>query len=250
MATVFLAWQSPTQTRAWYPIGRLDADPAEGVYRFRYVRGAQRAKERDNLQPLLSFPDLTKQYESKELFPLFRNRILSRRRTAEFQEYLAALDIGQGEPDPLAILAISEGRRQTDTLEVFPKLSVNADGAFQCRFFVHGSRHVTDTAQARMGRLESGEELRVAIEMNNPATGLALQVQTSDYHMIGWSPRYLVADLVRAIGHDFRGVSARVVKANPGRAISRYGLMVELLGTWPKGVLPMSTDDFSELVHC
>ena len=32
----------------------------------------------------------------------------------------------------------------------------------------------------------------VGLELNNPATTLAVQIQTTDYHMIGWAPRYLL----------------------------------------------------------
>ncbi len=242
MATVFLAWQSPTETRAWYPIGRLEADSAVGPFRFCYVRGAQKAQREAGLQPLVSFPDFERQYASEQLFPLFRNRILSSERE-EFDDYLRSLDLRPDVADPLEILAITEGRRQTDTLEVFPKIKVDEDGMFRCRFFLHGWRHVTKPAQERIDHLEQNAELRVAIEMNNPATGLAVQVQTTDYHMIGWTPRYLVIDLVRAIGEAFTEIKATVVKMNPSPAPSQQRVLIEMTGTWPARFEPMSSED-------
>ena len=247
MATVFLAWQSPRENRAWYPIGRLDADSSTGPFRFRYVRGAEKACREEGLQPLISFPDFKRHYESEVLFPLFRNRILSPQRE-EFEEYLQALDLRPEEAGPLEILAISEGRRQTDTFEVFPKISPHEDGSFDCRFFLHGWRHVTLAAQERTNILKSGEELRIAIEMNNPATGLAVQIQTMDYQMLGWTPRYLVIDLVRAIGDAFKEITARVVKVNPAPAPSQQRVLIEISGKWPQQFEPMSNEDLKDLI--
>ena len=55
--------------------------------------------------------------------------------------------------DPVEILAVSGGERQTDTLEVFPKITKAADGSFSCRFFLHGWRHVNQGARERILQL-------------------------------------------------------------------------------------------------
>jgi hypothetical protein len=47
--------------------------------------------------------------------------------------------------------------------------------------------------------------------LTNPATQLAVQIQTQDYHVIGWSPRYLVSDLVNAIAKAPGEYAAKVV---------------------------------------
>lgn len=53
------------------------ADVPARHYVFGYTRGAERAEREAGLRPLESFPDFHRRYESAELFPLFRNRILS-----------------------------------------------------------------------------------------------------------------------------------------------------------------------------
>ena len=169
MTTLFLAWQDTSRSRGWYPIGRLDADTAKPLYQFHYVHGAERAHEEAGLRPLASFPDFRGQYQSEELFPLFRNRILGSDRE-DFGEYLRLLNLRPDEADPLEILALTEGRRQTDNLEVFPKIIRNPDGGFRCRFFLHGWRHVSEPARQRLLELQGGEMLRVVLELNNPAT--------------------------------------------------------------------------------
>jgi hypothetical protein len=113
---------------------------------------------------------------------------------------------------------------------------------------LHGSSHVNEAAQERLQKLEPGDRLNIALELTNPATGFAVQVQTDDYFMIGWAPRYLVADLARAIAASPGKFAAHVVRLNPLPAPLRQRLLVELRGQWPAGQEPMSTDEFVPLV--
>lgn len=92
MSTLFVAWQAPDPTRAWFPIGRLDASADRADYVFRYTNGALLAQERAGFEPLLAFPEFDRRYEATELFPLFRNRVLEPNRK-DFAEYLQWLDM-------------------------------------------------------------------------------------------------------------------------------------------------------------
>lgn len=244
--TLYLAWQDKRLTRAWFPIGRLDVSPAEGAYRFRYLKGAERAHAQAGFEPLLDFPDWKKTYESSVLFPLFMNRIIPVGRR-DFAEYLRMLDLPEGS-EPADILEVDGGYRATDSFEVFPRIETTSDGAFRCRFFLHGTRHVNEAAQQRIDRLQAGERLNVTIELTNPATGMAVQIQTEDYYMIGWAPRYLVDDLVRAIAESAGGYGAKVVRVNPVPAPSKQRLLVELSGRWP-AYEPMMRGDFEPLAN-
>ena len=247
MRTLFLAWQDKAVSRAWYPIGRLDADENRSSFQFRYTRGAEMARKNDGLEPLDSFPDFHKIYTSSDLFPLFRNRILGEGRE-DFKEYIRQLGITSEHVDPLDILALTGGERQTDNLEVFPKIDRLENGGFRCRFFLHGWRHVNSSAQHKLLSLEGGEHLRVAVELNNPATVLALQLETpDDYHMIGWAPRYLVTDLFHAICESPNYINATVVKVNPSPAPSKQRVLIEIKGRWSDTYEPMSTPEFQPL---
>ena len=244
--TLFLAWQDKARSRKWFPVGRLDVRMADSLYRFRYVRGAQRAQEQSGFGPLYDFPSFERSYEASDLFPLFQNRVLDPKRL-DFQEYLQRLALPD-QADPIEILSVDEGRRATDSFEVFPKIERSEDGAFRCRFFLHGSRHVSKEAQLRLESLELGENLYVAIELNNPVTEAAVQIQTEDYHMIGWAPRYLVGDLLSAIAEAPSEYKANVVQVNPVPAPSKQRLLVELSGHWPS-YEPMTQNDFEPLVN-
>lgn len=243
--TLFLAWQDKARTRQWFPVGRLDVDTNAALYRFRYTHGADLAHEKAGFPPLMDFPDLKKDYRSSRLFPMFQNRVITPGRP-DFASYLQRLDLPL-EADPIKMLSVDGGFRATDSFEVFPKIERRDDGAFRCRFFLHGCRHVNVAAQQRLESLQAGEALYVTLELTNPATQMAVQLQTTDYSMIGWAPRYLVSDLVAAIAKAPGDYQAQVVKVNPIPAPSKQRVLVELRGHWPDHD-PMTTDEFRPLV--
>lgn len=245
--TLFLAWQDKEKSRQWFPVGRLDADmdTEAARYRFRYINGARRAQEVAKFPLLVEFPDLEGDYYSEELFPLFGNRVIAKGRPDRL-DYLRNLDLDE-DADPVEVLSVNGGYRVTDVYEVFPKLVRRDDGDFACRFFLHGWRYVNAGAQERIKRLQNGEELYVTLELTNPVTRIAVQMQTTDYHMIGWAPRYLMADLAAAVAESPR-YSARVVRINPLPPPSRQRVLVEMSGRWNVHE-PMESDDFMPLVR-
>ena len=194
---------------------------------------------------LLEFPSLEEDYKSSELFPLFKNRVMNRKRP-DFAEYLRSLDFSE-EADPIEILAINGGHRVTDSYEVFPRIEKDDTGQFTCRFFLHGLRRVNQDSRDRVNRLEPGEKLYLTLELTNPATGLALQIQTEDYHMIGWAPRYLVNDLSAEMT-EAPEYSAHVVRANPPSVSSMHSVLIEMSGRWERHE-PMSSEDFTPLAY-
>lgn len=244
--TLFLAWQDKRGevSRPWFPVGRLDVEPS--FYRFRYIRGAKRAEKEQGFLPLLDFPILTSEYQSSELFPLFRNRIIAPGRP-DRADYLDNLGLPEN-ADPVEILSVSGGYRVTDAYEVFPKLEKGPDGSFICRFFLHGYRHVNETALNRIEDLKPEEQLYLTLELTNPATGLAVQIQTTDYHMIGWTPRYLVSDLARAMAESPDKYTAQVVQVNPQSAPMKQRVLIEMRGYWDPQHEPMKGKDFQPLV--
>ena len=244
--TLYLAWQYKRETsREWFPIGQLDADVDRSEYHFRYTGGVCRAQSEVEFPLLMEFPDMEKKYQSPVLFSTFKNRVIMPGRP-DFEAYLHNLALPKT-ADPIEILSMSGGRRVTDAYEVFPKIEKREDGSFTCRFFLHGWRYVNSQAQERIKNLVSGENLYVTLELTNPATGLAFQIQTEDYHMIGWTPRYLVHDLAMTMEETRANYEARVVRINPQSAPINHRVLIEMSGRWDKHE-PMSSDDFKPLV--
>ena len=244
MKSLFLAWQTPSASRAWFPIGRLDADVANEAFEFAYTQGAVEAQRKGEFSPLLAFPDMQQRYTSRELFPLFKNRVLDPKRK-DFAEYVDWLALDANHRDPIEILSITGGERQTDSLEVFPKLEKADDNTFRCRFFLHGARYMRADSQARLLQLAEGESLHVSVELTNPATGLAVQLQTLDYALVGWAPRYLVEDICNAVSGGACDVRATVIRLNAAEAPENRRLLVELAGCFKDDYQPMSSPSFS-----
>jgi hypothetical protein len=243
MKTLFVAWQAPNPTRAWFPIGRLDVSRDPQKYEFRYTCGALEAKEQAGFDPLLAFPEFNARYESSELFPLFQNRILSPNRK-DFGAYLRWLGLSADEAeDPIEILSRTGGQRHTDSLEVFPKIKKLTDGTISFRFFLHGLRHAPVSAQERVKNLIENEQLQVAIEVNNPATRYAVQLQTHDRHLVGYAPRYLVNDLRSALLEQ-DSIQAKVCHLNLTDAPFEQRVLVELTGGVPPDFEPMNSKQY------
>ena len=248
--TLYLAWESRQPRPAWYPVGRLDANVEESQYRFRYTGGAKRAQEVAGFPLLMEFPSLDKEYKASKMFPLFDNRVMNSKRP-EFAAHLLNLGLTEN-ADPVEILAINGGRRVTDAYEVFPKIEKTANGKFTCRFFLHGWRYVNQSSRERITQIEEGDKLYLTLEMANPATGRAVQVQTMDYYMIGWVPRYLVYDLFVALKDDQK-YSARVVRVNSVSVPTvppvphNLRVLIELKSQWQNHD-PMDSEDYQPLV--
>ena len=84
-------------------------------------------------------------------------------------------------------------------------------------------------------------------ELANPATRLAVQIQTTDYQMIGWAPRYLVRELAKAMAEKPRDYAVRVVQVNPLPQPSKQRGLIEMRGKWD-GCEPMEGDDYRRVV--
>ena len=243
--TLFVAWQHNGSGRLWFPVGRLDVDVDDVGFRFRYTKGASRAKKTMCFAEFHQFPNLEIAYTSDALFPFFRNRIIAPNRPDRLN-YLDVLDLG-ADAGPYEILSVNGGTRVTDSYEVFPMLSKGDDGSFSCRFFPRGRRHVTEQARLRTDRLGQSEGLNLSIDQSNPVDEPAIEIRTRDNVRIGWTPRYLVRDLAAVLSQDPHSLHARVARLNPVPAPSRRRLLIELNGNWVSHT-PMRDPDLIPLV--
>ncbi|ETD64805.1 hypothetical protein Q458_04875, partial [Escherichia coli ATCC BAA-2209] len=84
--SVYVAWQSP-DSRDWHVIGNLQNKGT--YYSFNYTRGVENLGK---FTPFSGMEDLYKTYISEDLFPLFKNRLLSSRRP-EFPYFIQWLGL-------------------------------------------------------------------------------------------------------------------------------------------------------------
>ncbi|WP_313137664.1 HIRAN domain-containing protein [Stutzerimonas nitrititolerans] len=187
--TVYLAWQAP-EARDWHVVGALIEHSDK--YVFHYTQGAIRA---DNFVPFSGMEDLRKSYISRELFPLFQNRLLSHRRP-EYPSFLKWLGLSTAEATPANILARSGGTRGTDQLQVFKRVEIDPTGHYKHFFFLHGLGYLSSSAQERVDSLKSGEELALCLDNQNSHDSSAVIVRAKNpAEIIGYCPRYLSKDV-------------------------------------------------------
>ena len=99
-------------------------------------------------------------------------------------------------------------------------------------------------SENRLRSIQAGERLSLVVELNNPVTRFAVQLQTHDYYTIGWAPRYLVEDLAKVMAEAPHVYEAHLIRVNPAPAPYKQRFLVELKGKWPEGFKPMSSPEF------
>jgi HIRAN domain len=243
-AALFVAWRGgDANNGSWGPVGRLEYD--DGLYRFYYTQGARTVK---GFRPFSQMEDLDQVYESDELFPLFANRLLSRRRP-EYDAYLQWGGFPRGsQPDPIALLSVTEGRRQTDSVEVFPCPVPDANGCYLNKFFLHGVRWMSAEARQRLLTLKVDERLYVMMDVCNSRDPNAVAVRTdSDRTLIGYVPRYLAADvweLWRQCRPEFLQLFVQQVNQD---SPMQQRLLCRMQACWPEGFQPCAGEAFQPI---
>jgi hypothetical protein len=240
MNSLFVAWRPPMPDQVgWRPVGRLEHDG--NLFRFWYTRGARKP----GFRPFTQMEQLDRVYESAELFPLFANRLLSESRP-EYEAFMrwSGFDINDP-PDPILVLGVTEGLRQTDAVEVFPCPAPDAEGCYFNKFFLHGIRWLPDAAVERIGRLEENEVLKLMLDSQNEYDPQAVAVRTeAEPMLVGYVPRYLAQD----VGQLFSRCGVDYVELNVARvnrdAPSQNRVLCRMRACWPDGFQPCRGEDF------
>ncbi len=238
---LLVAWRSGQPERGgWGPVGRLEYDGA--VYRFVYTQGARTLA---GFRPFPKMENLEEVYESAELFPMFANRLLPTRRP-EYEAYLRWSGFDSiNPPDPISILGVTEGMRQTDAIEVFPCPVPDKQGCYVNKFFAHGLRYMSPMAQERVAQLTEGESLLLMADFFNKADLQAVALRTeNDRILVAYVPRYLARDVWKLLVEcnlDF--VSVRVERVNRDAPLQQR-LLCRMNACWPNGFKPCSDPAF------
>ena len=244
---VFIAWRSGTPERgAWSPVARLQH--VDGEYHFVYTHGARTLT---GFHPFPGMPDLDEVYRSQTLFPLLTNRLLSRSRP-EYDAWLTWSGFDpKFPPDPLAVLGVTEGIRQTDALEVFPCPQPDLQGRYQTRFFLHGLRHASQQARARLETLKAGDALHVELENDNPRDPRAVAVMTDGAQRLrlGYVPRYLARDARALVAPGaMDAIELRVARINSAAPL-QMRLLCHLTAPWPRDFEPCAEEAFQPIAE-
>ena len=249
MSCLFVAWQAPLD-RKWFPVGRLTYNGTR--FRFVYTKGAGIAHRDCGFQPFGSFSALDGFYESAELFPLFANRVPPTDRE-DYGDFAQWLNVPRDSADPVAMLARSGGRRQTDTLELLPCPERDPEGAYHIHFFAHGLRYLSSESHARISRLKAGDDLLAALDFQNPHDTRALILRTNDAFpgdrfIVGYCPSYLLGDTFELLT-QCPSLSFEVERLNPPPAPLQFRLLCNMTTCWPKDFRPFSSEEYQPMAN-
>ena len=241
---LFVAWQNPA-TRRFYPVGRLaqiDTPDHQGCFEFVYLQGVLEA---DGFEPFISFPNLHRIYQSHELFPMFDNRVVSRKRS-DFSSHIAELGLPEGTVNPITILSRSSGRRMTDTLQLFPLPEFEPEIGYRTWFWAHGIRHLANPPEERIASLVPEEQVFVQPDPTNPVVPNALALWTRDDICIGYMPSYILEDIATLNGLNTL-CRIFVERVNPPPAPIQQRILLRMESSWPQQFVPYSTARYQPL---
>jgi len=241
--TLFLAWKDPISPN-WFTSGRLTF--ARGIYQFVYTQGVKEAEEKCAFKPLSSFPRLDEIYTSTQLFPIFANRLMSRARP-DYSSFIEWLNIPKDENHPMAILARSGGERQTDTLAVFPCPEVDEQGHYHLYFFSHGLRHLPSSAIERINQFAPGKRLWLQYEFQNHYDDQALILNTEDHYIVGYCPRYLLAEVFELLRQN-SNLEVRVERVNKPSTPFQFRLLCKMSVNALDDFRPFSSLQYQPLI--
>jgi hypothetical protein len=241
---LFVAWRSGDETHGeWGPVGMLVHDGV--LYRFCYTKGAQKLR---GFKLFPSMDILDNVYESEALFPLFANRLLPETRP-EYEAYLRWGGFVQEYlPDPIAILGVTGGIRQTDSIELFPCPARDTEGCYQNKFFLHGIRWMLPAAIERVNRLIPGEQLLLMPDPCNSHDPNAVAVRTDiERTLIGYVPRYLARDILELL-YNCRpyGIVIVVDRLNTDAPLQQR-VLCRMNSCWPDNFKPCQGEEFQPI---
>jgi hypothetical protein len=189
--------------------------------------------------------NLDQVYESDELFPLFANRLLADSRP-EYEAYLRWSGFDkENPPDPIVVLGVTEGIRETDSIELFPCPVPDAQGCYLNKFFLHGVRWLPPAAVERAARLSQAEPLKVMLDLQNDHDPQAVGVRTqSERMLIGYVPRYFARDVWALVQQcDVSGIQLLVDRVNRDAPLQNR-VLCRMHACWPSGFEPCNGEDF------
>jgi hypothetical protein len=245
MRKLFLAWQNP-ETRRWFPIGQLTFDGEN--YCFVYTHGVKQAQSESNFRLLHSYPKLDRIYTSPEIFPLFSNRLMRTSRP-DYWDYIKSLNFSPGETHPMTILARSEGRKATDTFEVFPDPERKEDGTYEIHFFVRGLRYMPEASIERVNQLQPQEILYLMHDIQNTFDSHALLLRSKQSHNLGYCPRYLTADITQLLQLNPRSILVEVEKVNPAPNPMQFRILCKMKMKAEDDFNFFSGEEYQPIVH-
>jgi hypothetical protein len=226
---LILTWKN-SKDAIWIPVGILEY--RDNQYYFKYTDNIKKVK---NFIPFGKMSDLNKTYVSEELFPIFKNRLLSKSRP-EYEDFLRWLDIDKSLNHELLELSISRGIRATDELQLYPIPQKNEVGQYEVLFFAHGVSHINKTHFERLHQLKPNDKLLLLKDVQNEIDPHALVLRTRDkpIELLGYCPSFFAQDFSKLMKlNGSKNVHVFVKKLNIDAPL-QFKLLCKLTTKWPE----------------
>ncbi|WPU22475.1 HIRAN domain-containing protein [Cedecea neteri] len=228
--SVYVAWQAP-DTHDWHVVGNLQSRKAE--YVFNYTKGALTSSK---FTKFSGMNDVKETYVSEDLFPLFKNRLLSPRRP-EYPKFIHWLGLDDSNAEPIEILARSGGMRSTDQLQMFKRIEIGNDGKFEHFFFAHGLSYMPESANKRVSSLKAGDCLCLCLDVQNGYDKAAVIIRAENpAEIVGFCPRYFANDIKSMLLDDASSIKLSVERISDD-APHNYRLLCKVEGKVSQGFL-------------
>ncbi|MFQ2807267.1 HIRAN domain-containing protein [Aeromonas caviae] len=224
--SVYVAWQDP-ESRFWHVVGCLRE--LENGYLFNYTKGALASEK---FTKFSGMDDFNTKYISEDLFPLFKNRLLSSRRP-EYKKFISWLGLNSenaSEINPIEILARSGGLRATDQLQMYKPIEIDSEGNIEHYFFSHGLSHLTASSDARVSALKEGEKLYLCPDPQNKYDSSAVIIRADKpAEIVGFCPRFFSGTISKLLHDEPLNLSLAVERISHD-APYQYRLLCKLSG--------------------
>lgn len=241
MKKIFLALQDP-ESRSWFPVARVEM--LYDYYVLHYTKGVEKFP---------GFPGFGRMnkldcaYFSKDLFPLLKNRVISRSRT-DFSAFAGWLGRDGSALTAFDELAVTGGLRGTDTIELIPVPEISEKGLYEASFFIHGFRYLSPDARQEFLQLVVGDELSLVPEPENETDVHALRLtRGGESQFVGYVPRYFSLEFSTLLRAKGREVSVKVARVNDGAPFA-FRVLCNLVAPWPENFDSCRDDEFRTLV--
>lgn len=176
---LYLIWKNP-QNRSRYWVGILKKNDK---YEFQYSKDIQKCID-DGFDLLVSFPDVSKKYTSKKLFPEFLSRIPGMNRI-DINEILKKYNLESY--DPFELLKKSGAKTSLDTLEFIDPILNFRDKKIEREFYIAGTRY--NCTRKNEDRITVGNHVVLEIEPDNKFDKYAIKMKINDI-FVGYVPNY------------------------------------------------------------
>lgn len=198
--SLWLVWQN-VNSRLFYHVATLSFYDNQYTFQYTYhSEGPQKVNDALKNGYLLHpmFPDLKKEYKSKELFGAFKRRLPSEIR-ADFPMILNDLHLSENYSE-MDLLERTRGKLGSDQYSFEKPLKV-VDGLLKTSFYINGMSY-QELPENWPEILKSHKKVKLHLEPNNIVDNNAVAIYTDFDIKLGYVPRFYASGIAALLNNN------------------------------------------------